>query len=71
MAEKEAAHETLVSPDKLAVVSAELALFKLENKRLSSTHRHLLIRYAALKFMIDGAFKRLDDMDDQLGTVSS
>ena len=67
VAENEAVHETLVSPDRLAAVSAELALFKQENKRLSSAHRHLLIRYAALKFMIDGAFKRLDDIQEQQG----
>lgn len=71
LAEKEAVHETLVSPDKLAAVSGELALIKQENKRLTSAHRHLLLRYAALKFMIDGAFKRLDDMKEQLGTVHS
>lgn len=60
-------HETLVSPDKLAAVSAELTLFKQDNKRLTNTHRQLLIRYAALKFMIDGAFKKLDDMTEQQG----
>lgn len=65
--EKEAVHETLVSPDKLAAVSAELALFQQDNKRLTNTHRQLLIRYAALKFMIDGAFKKLDDMSEQQG----
>jgi hypothetical protein len=61
IADKDAVFETLVTPERLAGVSAQLALTGRENKRISSTHRQLLLRYASLKFMIDAAFRKLDD----------
>ncbi len=71
IAHKEIVFETLVTPERLHAVSAELHVTQQENKRVSSAHRHLLIRYAALKFMIDEAFRKLDDARRHIGKLYS
>ena len=68
ISQKDAVHDTLVAPERLASVQAELELTQRENKRVSTTHRQLLIRYAALKFMIDEAFRKLDNVKHHIGS---
>ena len=67
IAQKELVHETLVTPDKLAAATTELYALRSENLRIATTHRQLLIRYAAVKFMIDGSFKKIEQQQEQLG----
>jgi hypothetical protein len=70
LAQKEAMHAMLVSPDVLATLRAEMELTRRENKRVATTHRQLLMRYTAVKFMIDGSLKRIDDAKQlELGTL--
>lgn len=51
----------LISPEVFAGVQAQLESTREENARITGTHRQLLMRYSAVKFMIDGSFKRIDD----------
>lgn len=69
ISQKNATRDTLVAPERLASVQAELDLTLRENQRLSSVHRQLLIRYAALKFMIDEAFRKLNDVKHLVGEI--
>lgn len=71
IAHKEMVFETLVTPERLHAATTELTVTLQENKRISSAHRHLLIRYAALKFMIDEAFRKLDDARRHVGKFFS
>jgi hypothetical protein len=58
--EKDAVFETLVSPALLAAKETEALQLLKENARIAHIHRQLLIRYTAVKFMIDGSFIKLD-----------
>lgn len=60
IAERDATHASLVSADVLAGVQADLDAARSENERILSIHRQLLVRYSAVKFMIDGSFKKID-----------
>lgn len=60
----------LISPEVFAGVQAQLESTRDENARITGTHRQLLMRYSAVKFMIDGSFKRIDDAKQlELGTL--
>lgn len=71
VAEKDAVHATLVAPEVLAAAHARLAQTQSENERICRTHRQLLMRYTAVKFMIDGSFRRIDEAKQlELGEFS-
>ena len=48
-------------PAALDEVRRELATAKDECRHIAATHRQLLMRYSAIKFMIDRSFKRIDE----------
>jgi len=65
VAQKEMIQETLVGPEVLAAKEDEIASMKKENERINATHRHLLIRYTAIKLTIDSSLKHVDDLMHQ------
>ena len=72
--EKNRIHSTLLHPSVLEVKERENATLKEEHQRLLHIHRQLLVRFAALKYTIDGSITRTMTTrheDEQEGVPSS